>query len=222
MERPDVAVSGESLAVVAEYDRLAGRYDIRWKHYISASTQATASRIAVAADARLLDVGCGTGALLRRLCARQPKLRCSGLDPSTAMLDRARRELPDADLKQGFAESLPWPDGTFDLVASCNAFHFFSDPAQALREMARVLRPDGSLIITDWCDDFLVCRLCDMYLRLVNSAHRRIHSSTACRTLLQDGGWRGVRLERFKISWLWGLMTAEARRPDAASTDAAL
>jgi ubiquinone/menaquinone biosynthesis C-methylase UbiE len=162
----------------------------------------------------LLDVGCGTGALLHPLAQSYPGVRLTGVDPVPEMLEVARRRLPlEVDLRAGWAERLPFAGEQFDIIVSCNAFHYFREPATALREMTRVLAPGGRLVITDWCDDYLACRLCDFYLRLFNRAHVKVYSRQNCLRLLLDAGLRSVDVDRYKISWLWGLMTATAEVP---------
>src|SRR5205807_397586 len=98
--------------------------------------------------------------------------------------------------------------GAFAVVASVSAFHYFARPADALAEVRRVLRPGGELVLTDWCHDFLTCRACDWLLRRRIGAHRRAYGARECRRLLEGAGLEVIRLERYKISWLWGLMTA--------------
>jgi ubiquinone/menaquinone biosynthesis C-methylase UbiE len=201
-------------AVLREYGRLARHYDRRWSRYVAASNAATAARIALRPGEGLLDLGCGTGALLLRLALDCPGARLAGADPSAEMLAVARHRLPPAvPLVRAFAERLPFAEGSFDVVASVSAFHYFRDPAGALAEMRRVLRPAGRLVLTDWCDDFLACRLCDLLLRWLNAAHARAYGGGECREMLAAAGFGGGRVERYKISWLWGLMTATAARP---------
>ena len=116
------------------------------------------------------------------------------------------------DLRVGYADRLPWNAGTFDVVVSCNMFHYISEPLTALREMARVLRPTGALVLTDWCDDYIACRICNLYLRLTNRAFYKTYRQAECLELLKVAGYEVQSCERYKISWLWGLMTAVARR----------
>jgi ubiquinone/menaquinone biosynthesis C-methylase UbiE len=195
--------------VVAEYAKAAERYDEKWAFYVEATTRETLKRMPMTATARVLDVGCGTGELLRRLRAKYPEAVLAGLDPVAEMLAVARDKLSGKeDLRIGYADSLPWNSGTFDVVVSCNMFHYISHPVEALREMTRVLRPGGSLVLTDWCDDYLACRVCNIYLRLTNRAFYKTYREAECLELLRAAGFRNVRLERYKISWLWGLMTA--------------
>jgi ubiquinone/menaquinone biosynthesis C-methylase UbiE len=115
------------------------------------------------------------------------------------------------DLRVGYADSLPWPSASFDVAVSCNMFHYITHPIEALREMGRVLRPGGVLVMTDWCDDYLACRLCNLYLRLTNRAFYKTYRRAECLELIRAAGYRDVAIERYKISWLWGLMTAVVR-----------
>lgn len=97
---------------------------------------------------RVLDVGCGTGALTLAVAgAVGPAGTVVGLDANPEMLAVARRKPVQVEWLEGRAEALPLPDNSFDAVASQFAFMFFDDKAQALREMLRVLRPGGRLVV---------------------------------------------------------------------------
>jgi ubiquinone/menaquinone biosynthesis C-methylase UbiE len=195
--------------VVAEYARAAEHYDEKWAFYVEATTRETLRRLPMTATARVLDVGCGTGELLRRLAAKYPDAVLAGLDPVAEMLAVAADKLGGTqDLRIGYADALPWNSGSFDVVVSCNMFHYITHPVAALREMARVLRPGGTIVLTDWCDDYIACRVCNLYLRLTNRAFYKTYRRAECLDLLRRAGFRDVKLERYKISWLWGLMTA--------------
>lgn len=199
--------------VVAEYAKAAKHYDEKWAFYVEATTRETLRRLPLNAASRVLDVGCGTGELLRRVRANVPDAVLAGLDPVPEMLDVAREKLSGRDdLRVGYADRLPWNAGTFDVVVSCNMFHYISHPVAALREMARVLRPTGALVLTDWCDDYIACRICNLYLRLTNRAFYKTYRQAECLELLKVAGYEVQSFERYKISWLWGLMTAVARR----------
>lgn len=196
--------------VLAEYSRLAARYDRKWSFYVEASVSETLQRLDLKPGERLLDIGCGTGSLLQaiRLAGEQTEL--FGVDPSTAMLAVAQKKLPSCiDLRQGDAENLPFPDQSFTTVVSTSVFHYFRRPLEALHEFHRVLKPNGQIILTDWCDDYLSCRLCDMMLRLVNRSHFRTYGTTECKQLLENATFQAIKIDRYKINWLWGLMTAK-------------
>ncbi|MBI1907413.1 MAG: methyltransferase domain-containing protein, partial [Rhodocyclales bacterium] len=146
--------------VVEEYSRLAEDYDSKWSFYVDATTRETMGRLSVRPTDRVLDVGCGTGALLHQLARSYPQARLAGVDPMPEMLAIARSRLPPGvALREGWADRLPCADASFDVVVSCNMFHYIRKPIAALHEMGRVLRPGGELVITDWCDDYLACRV---------------------------------------------------------------
>jgi SAM-dependent methyltransferase len=96
----------------------------------------------------VLDIGCGVGALLRMVAARGA--RAFGLDASEALLDLARRRVPEADLRLGDMEALPYDDDTFDLVCGFNSFFFANDIVAALREAGRVAKPGAAVVIQVW------------------------------------------------------------------------
>jgi ubiquinone/menaquinone biosynthesis C-methylase UbiE len=193
-----------------EYSAAAADYDRRWRFYIDATTRETISRLPLRGSESILDVGCGTGELLKRVSVMYPQVRPAGIDPVAEMLAVAKGKLPATiELRQGWADGLPWADATFDVVLSCNVFHYIKHPLPALREMRRVLKPGGTIVITDWCDDYLACRLCSLYLRLTGAAFHKIYSGRDCSALFSDVGF-AMRIERYKISWLWGLMTVTA------------
>jgi ubiquinone/menaquinone biosynthesis C-methylase UbiE len=203
--------------VIAEYAKAAERYDEKWAFYVEATTRETLRRTPMTPSSRVLDVGCGTGELLRRLRAKFPDAMLAGLDPVAEMLAVARDKLSGKeDLRVGYADSLPWPGATFDIVVSCNMFHYITHPLAALAEMARVIRPGGALVLTDWCDDYLACRVCNLYLRLTNRAFYRTYRQAECLALLHSAGFTEIKFERYKINWLWGLMTAVVTIPEKA------
>jgi ubiquinone/menaquinone biosynthesis C-methylase UbiE len=96
---------------------------------------------------RLLDVGCGTGQLAARVRRELPAIRVAGCDFSSGMLERARARDAAVAWVRGDAMRLPFGDGTFDAVVSTEAFHWFPDRARALAEFARVLVPEGRLLL---------------------------------------------------------------------------
>jgi ubiquinone/menaquinone biosynthesis C-methylase UbiE len=136
-----------------------------------------------------------------------------GVDPVPEMLAVARgRVPPSTELHEGWAEELPFKNNAFDVVVSCNMFHYVRQPVVALMEMSRVLRPGGELLITDWCDDYLACRACDWWLRLFSPAHVKVYRERECRRLLKEAGHPQAHIERYKINWLWGMMTARVTK----------
>jgi SAM-dependent methyltransferase len=100
---------------------------------------------------RVLDVACGTGVLSREVLARVgSEGTVAGLDANPGMLATAREITPGVDWTQGVAESLPYPDNSFDTVISQFGLMFFTDRSQAIAEMRRVLVPGGRLVVAVW------------------------------------------------------------------------
>jgi ubiquinone/menaquinone biosynthesis C-methylase UbiE len=101
---------------------------------------------------RLLDVGCGNGAFTEFFATRCAPASVSGIDPSGPMLDfaRTRPALRDADLRQGDAMSLPYGDKVFDLAVMPLVLFFVPEPAKGVAEMARVVRPGGTVSAYSW------------------------------------------------------------------------
>lgn len=151
-----------------------GRYAVRFIYQHGARFYDDARRAVVASDEtvllpifraalsavdapRVLDVATGTGRV-PLLLARQPWFSGSvaGLDITPAMLERARLKLASVgaivELRLGEAGALPWPAASFDLVTSLEALEFFPRPRRALAEMARTLRPGGTLVISKYPD----------------------------------------------------------------------
>ena len=93
---------------------------------------------------RVLDLGAGTGKLTRDLVGRD--LEVLAVDPSDRMLAELRRDLPEVDARLGTAEKIPFEDRSVDAVLVAQAWHWV-DPARAVPEVARVLRPGGRLCL---------------------------------------------------------------------------
>ena len=105
-------------------------------------------RVGVGTGTRVLEVGCGSGVFLRAAADRGADV--FGLDASPALIDLARARTPEADLRVGDLQSLPYEDHSFDVVAGFNAFFFADDMVAALREAGRVARPGGQVVIQVW------------------------------------------------------------------------
>jgi SAM-dependent methyltransferase len=105
-------------------------------------------RVDVGAGRQVLDIGCGAGSFLALVEERggQPH----GIDASEALISFARTRLPDADLRVGEMEDLPWGSDTFDVVTGFNSFFFADDMVAALREAGRVAKPGAQIVIQVW------------------------------------------------------------------------
>jgi ubiquinone/menaquinone biosynthesis C-methylase UbiE len=136
---------------VERFDRRAAGYEREWlqERFHAPVRRATLDVAAVLQpDPRaVLDVGCGTGALLRLIPEVFPGARRAGIDPSAEMILEA--DGAGAEMVQACAEWIPFPDRTFDLVLSTLSLHHWTVRDQAMREIARVLAPRGVVVIAD-------------------------------------------------------------------------
>ncbi len=124
------------------YDRTAALLsfgqDPRWRRFL-------VSRVEAGPGSTVLDVATGTGAVARELLA-QKGCTVVGLDQSPEMLGEARRRLPaDVKLVEARAEQLPFPDAAFDALTFTYLLRYVDDPGVVLRELARVVRPGGTV-----------------------------------------------------------------------------
>lgn len=101
---------------------------------------------------RILDVGCGTGYVIKSLLDRVPDIeQIVGIDPATTMIEVAQSSVrdPRARFDSGVAEHLPYEDGAFDLIVSTTSFDHWTDQGSGLRECARVLALGGHIVLAD-------------------------------------------------------------------------
>jgi ubiquinone/menaquinone biosynthesis C-methylase UbiE len=175
---------------VARFDRWSSSYERSWlqRAYFDRVHAAVLDEIATGgAPESLLDVGCGTGRLLRTAGARWTAARLIGVDPAQGMVDVARRLTPGAAFHLGAAEALPLPDASVDAATSTTSFHHWRDPAVGLREVARVLRPGGRFVLADFALPARLIRL------LPRHGGGHAHSAAEIRALFEAAGLRGVR-----------------------------
>lgn len=140
---------------VKAFDERATGYDTGWRGRLHHEISDRAIAVALAAapnPRRVLDVGSGTGYILRKLAAALPSaVELTGIDPAPGMVRVASEQAGDERLRfvSGTAERLPFPDGAFDLVISTTSFDHWTDQRAGLAECARVLAPGGHLVLTD-------------------------------------------------------------------------
>jgi ubiquinone/menaquinone biosynthesis C-methylase UbiE len=125
------------------YDRFMGRYSIPLAPVF-------ADFAGIGAGQRVVDVGCGPGALTVELVRRLGAASVAAVDPSASFVGAIRERQPDVDVRRAAAEELPFDDGIFDAALAQLVVHFMPDPVAGLREMARVARPGGTVAACVW------------------------------------------------------------------------
>jgi SAM-dependent methyltransferase len=125
------------------YDRFMGRYSSQ----LSAQLADLAD---IEAGQRVIDVGCGPGALTAELVRRLGANGVAAVDPSEQFVEAARERHPGVDVRLASAEQLPFGYDEFDAALAQLVVHFMADPVAGLAEMRRVTRPDGVVAASVW------------------------------------------------------------------------
>jgi len=125
------------------YDRFMGRYS-------TPLAPRFADFASIGEAQRVLDVGCGPGALTGELVRRFGADAVAAVDPSPGFVEAAGRRNPGVDVRRAEAESLPFDDGSFDAALAQLVVHFMTDPAAGIAEMRRVTRDGGVVTACVW------------------------------------------------------------------------
>jgi ubiquinone/menaquinone biosynthesis C-methylase UbiE len=193
----------------AAFDARARDYEQGWlgAFHRDLADETLGIALALAPDARrLLDIGCGTGYMLRQAALRLGgAAELVGIDPAAAMIEAAQTVADDDRLvfRRGIAEKLPFPDGSFDLVLATTSFDHWSDQPTGLSESARILTPGGYFVVVDLLSSWLLPTVLTV---------RRGHARTPrrLRALLGDAGLLPVRQQRLNII----VQALSARKPE--------
>jgi len=119
-----------------------------WGRLANPAREAVVDALGIRAGMSVLDIGCGTGEFCVLISQRGATV--SGIDAAEGMVAIARERLPDADLRTGPAERLPWETASFDAATAFNSLQFAADFVAALAEAARVVRPGGRIAVCNW------------------------------------------------------------------------
>ena len=185
---------------VSHFDRWSSHYDrsVLQRFFFGPVQEATISEAVISARSveAVLDVGCGTGQLLRRMDRRFPDAELVGVDPAPGMVKQAQAARADGhiDFVNGSVERLPFPDAHFDLVLTTLSFHHWADQKQGLHEIRRVLRSGGLFVLTD----ILAAR----WLRWLLSrrlSQGRFNSTVVLDRMLEDENFQIIR--RASVPW---------------------
>ena len=119
-----------------------------WAALGAPAREAVAHAAGIGPGTSLLDLGCGSGEFCGLAAARGCTV--SGIDVAGELVEIARQKLPEADLRVGRVEQLPWPDDRFDVVTALNVLQFSADFLAAVTEAGRVTRKGGRVAICNW------------------------------------------------------------------------
>jgi len=153
-------VADKPAAMSPEMEALKARLKATWMagdyshfaQYLEPGALAFLERLAIPRDTRMLDLGCGAGQIA--IPAARAGAKVTGIDIATNLIERAREraraEGLDATFEEADAEMLPYPDASFDMVVSLIGAMFAPRPDYVAREMLRVCRPGGRIVMANW------------------------------------------------------------------------
>ncbi|MBI5390583.1 methyltransferase domain-containing protein [Candidatus Woesearchaeota archaeon] len=180
------------------FDAWAKRYDHTpvLSHWLRKLQKETMKRLELNPETSVLDVACGTGTLLAVLAQHITTGKIAGIDISPEMIQEASKKtkaLPNVEVRQADVEKIPYPDATFDAVVSTEAFHHFPHALEGLKEMTRVLKHGGHIVI---CDVSVPPHALTNFLFKVEPGFVKLYSRKDFIELAEKAGLRVVHQKR--------------------------
>ena len=197
-----------------DYSRLADTYDIRWQDFLQTVIDwvIETSMPNQTENKAILDLGCGTGAVLAALHDEFHFTDIVGVDVSRAMLEKAQKRLPKARFFQGNIEDnkdLPEHGARYDIVLSLNILHHLNDPDAHILQLQHFCKPDGIIYLCDFAPVSIAMKVADYYWQMVQKNYLKSYQPTELKQkilkiggveaediLMPDGFWR---LQIYKI-----------------------
>lgn len=191
------------------FDGWAGSYDERrispWFRY---TQHLTIDHLDLKPDSQVLDVGCGTGYATLTLATMLTSGRACGIDISAEMIRKAQAKVTSdlagrVEFQLASSSALPYRNETFTHLLCTNSFHHYPEPIDALREMQRVLRRGGQLVILENAPDrSLYTWAWDKVLRVVERGHVRYYPTRELGGMIEQAGYHEVHLRLLRNEFL--------------------
>ncbi|MBO4702915.1 MAG: class I SAM-dependent methyltransferase [Lachnospiraceae bacterium] len=131
------------------FDNRAEKYDYGFEGKLSRKFyKLIYDNISLKPGQNLIDVGCGTGTILKTL-SNIENINGHGIDIEPQMLSVAKDKCPDMDIRECSCDKTPYDDDSFDVMTACMAYHHFADKDAFIREASRILKSGGILYLAD-------------------------------------------------------------------------
>lgn len=150
---------------------------------------------------KILDVGCGTGEILKSIKERYSFVQLYGLDISEEMLKQANDKLKGtATLILGDAENITLETNSFDLLLCTDSFHHYPNPQQSISEFYRVLKHGKFLLIADYWKPFPIRQIMNLFISYSNERDVKIYSKKEIIEFLKQGGFQEIIYKKIQNS----------------------
>lgn len=202
-------------AVRRKYNFLARIYDIIYWGYVKKTNNMAIQTLSPIGQERLLNIGCGTGELEKRLLPQYPQLQCVGIDISQDMLKRAREKLagfPHCEFIEGDFLHVDLPENSFDVVFSISNLHYFANPAAIFSKAHRLLKKGGKFVLIDWNRNSLKGQIYHAYMSRFDPAFAKVYTVNEVAQLLEQNSFVIEKITRFRVGLLWSMMRIVAKK----------
>ena len=189
------------------YDALASGYESRWNKFNEVVRGWVLARFSEIREGMVLDLGCGTGAMLKIIHEKYPELKLAGVDASSQMLAQARKIVPEAVLTEGDIEE--GVTGRFDVILSLNVLHHLRDPAAHLLRLKELSKSGGRIYLCDFSIDTIRIGISELWWRFFHQAHRRAFHPQKLRAMISAAGLAIKDSEILKPDSFWRLQIYE-------------
>jgi Methylase involved in ubiquinone/menaquinone biosynthesis len=205
--------------------RMATRYDTLWRTFTERmhAPVIAAIRPLLHPGVRVLDIGCGTGALLAVLHTIEPALQLFGVDGSAAMLAQARQRLDghaNLQVRDLNRTPLDWPieSGSFDIITCTNIVHYLVDPLAVFEMLRDSVKPQGLVLIVDFARHGWWWPLAEILIRASDRSHRSTLSADHLIDLVAQSGMQIVAQRAIAVDHFWqGVLVIATRQGQTAS-----
>lgn len=184
------------------FDKSAESYDRTFGKLSRPLYREVLKKLEKAKFEKLLDIGFGTGTVLKELSQRKPNSKLFGIDISPEMVKTAEKKIGSqvVELLTGDSDNLPWDDYFFDTIITTNVFHHFPEPVKTAKEIYRTLKPGGLLLIGDIWLPTPFRQVANLLLPLSPQGDVRIYSKGEMSDILAESGFKDIKWDCINIA----------------------